>query len=97
MDDEGRGALSLRHPGAVLCSAVTGLGIEELIERLAHEAAAQDRLIDVELPYREGALAKLVHEQGHIMVEEYNETGVHLVAKVSPRIAGLLGRYATAP
>lgn len=97
LDDEGRGALSLRHPGAVLCSAVTGLGIEELIERLAHEAAAQDRLIDVELPYREGALAKLVHEQGHIMVEEYNETGVHLVAKVSPRIAGLLGRYATAP
>ena len=84
--------LSLRHrePDAVLYSALTGFGTEELLGRIAREAALEDRLLSVLIPYGEGALVSLVHEQGQVLDESYEPEGVHIVAKVPPRIASRL-------
>lgn len=86
--------LRLRMPQAVFFSARTKLGLEQLLDRLAAEAAATDRLISAEVPYREGSLMKVVREQGQVLSEEYLEDRMRIVAKVPERIAARLQRYA---
>ncbi|MBM6688246.1 GTPase HflX [Collinsella tanakaei] len=86
--------LRVRMPQAVFFSARTALGLEQLLDRLAAEAAATDRLISAEVPYREGSLMKVVREQGQVLSEDYLEDRMRIVAKVPERIAARLQRYA---
>ena len=82
-------------PRAIFFSARTGDGLDLLLDRLCAEAAANDRLISADVPYREGGLLKLVHEQGQLISEEYLADRVRIVAKVPARIAGRLERFRT--
>ena len=52
-------------------------------------------MLSADIPYREGALITLVHEQGTLLHEEYLEDGVRIVAKLPARIAPCLERYRT--
>lgn len=90
-----RRALALREPDAICFSAKTGEGLDDLVNRIVEDAAARDLLVSAELPYREGALLTLVHQQGQVLSEEYVPAGVRIVCKVSPRIATRLERYRT--
>lgn len=95
LDPEEVGLLRARMPRAVFFSARTGDGLDLLLDRLSAEAAANDRLISADVPYREGGLLKLVHEQGQLISEEYLADRVRIVAKVPSRIAGRLERFRT--
>lgn len=95
LDPEEVGLLRARMPRAVFFSARTGDGLDLLRDRLSAEAAANDRLISADVPYREGGLLKLVHEQGQLISEEYLADRVRIVAKVPARIAGRLERFRT--
>lgn len=95
LDPEEGGLLRARMPRAVFFSARTGDGLDLLLDRLSAEAAANDRLISADVPYREGGLLKLVHEQGQLISEEYLADRVRIVAKVPARIAGRLERFRT--
>lgn len=95
LDSEEVGLLRARMPRAVFFSARTGDGLDLLLDRLSAEAAANDRLISADVPYREGGLLKLVHEQGQLISEEYLADRVRIVAKVPARIAGRLERFRT--
>ena len=66
LDEDERSEVLLRHPGAVLVSALYGVGLEGLSERI--EAAFADTLAEVELliPYAEGGRLHELHEvAGH--------------------------------
>lgn len=95
LDEDERLGLSRRNPEAILFSAETGEGIEALVARIAKEAAATDVLLSADIPYREGSLITLVHEQGTLLHEEYLGDGVRIVAKVPARIAPRINRYRT--
>ena len=95
LDPEEVGLLRVRMPRAIFFSARTGDGLDLLLDRLSAEAAANDRLISADVPYREGGLLKLVHEQGQLISEEYLADRVRIVAKVPARIAGRLERFRT--
>lgn len=95
IDEYQRADIQRIHPDAVLVSARTGEGIEALIERVAQEAASSDRIVDVSIPYAQGAMIKLIHDYGQIMLEDYEPHVTHIVAKVPARIAGRLTAYMT--
>lgn len=95
LDTFGRLDFARQYPDAVMVSAQTGEGLESLTGRIADEAASTDVMISAEVPYREGALITLIHEQGTLIHEEFIEAGVRVVAKVPQRIAGLIERYRT--
>ncbi len=80
-EDERREAL-LRHPGAVLVSALAGEGIEELLERVGE--AFEDTLAEVELlvPYSEGARLSELHEVAGDLERTEREDGVLVHARV---------------
>jgi GTPase len=79
--DERREAL-LRHPGAVLVSALGGEGIEELRERV--EAAFEDSLAEVELliPYSQGARLHELHELAGDLERTERGDGVLVQARI---------------
>ena len=85
--------MKARERDAVFFSALTGEGTKDLAERIAREAAAKDRLVSALLPYSEGALLKLIREQGSVIDLEYVSEGTRVVCKVPPRIAALMEPY----
>jgi GTP-binding protein HflX len=82
LDEEERREALLRHPGAVLVSALTGEGIEELRERV--EEAFQDTLAEVELlvPYAQGARLHELHEVAGDLERTDRDDGVLVRARV---------------
>jgi GTP-binding protein HflX len=72
----------LRHPGAVLVSALAGEGIGELRERI--EAAFGDTLTEVELlvPYSEGARLSELYDVAGDLERTEGEDGVLVHARV---------------
>ena len=82
LDAEERREALLRHPGAVLVSALSGEGIGVLRERV--EGAFEDTLAEVELlvPYSQGARLHELHELAGDLERTEREDGVLVHAKV---------------
>ncbi len=82
LDEDDRCEVLLRHPGAVLVSALTGEGLEEL--KAAVERAFLDTLAEVELlvPYSEGARLHELHEVAGELERTEREDGVLVHARV---------------
>ncbi|OOY38887.1 hypothetical protein BOV90_12260, partial [Solemya velum gill symbiont] len=72
-DDEGR-------PIKVWLSAVSGEGINLLIEVLAELAASEQVTKTVELPPSEGALRAALYREADILEEKYSEKGDTIVS-----------------
>ena len=68
--------------GALTVSANTGKGVDELIERIAQMAAAQDEQVDVLIPYQRGDLVSKAHERCLIVNEEHTEDGTRILMMV---------------
>ena len=75
---EAAARLSRTHPDALLVSALTGQGIDELIERIAKIAASRDDFLDVVIPYDKGQLVAMAHKRCHIISESHEIDGTHL-------------------
>lgn len=86
----------LRHdlPGAVFVSAATGEGIAALEEAIAAALPNPEVLVDVLVPFTEGALVSRVHSEGTVLEEEHSEAGTRISARVGPELAGALDGYA---
>jgi GTPase len=82
LDEDDRREALLRHPEAVVVSALTGEGIEALRERI--ETAFADTLRDVELlvPYAEGARLHELHEVAGEVERTERGDGVLVRARV---------------
>ena len=82
LSDEERRDAQLRHPDAVLVSALEGEGLERLTERV--EAAFDETLAEVELlvPYSQGARLHELHEVAGQLERTDREDGVLVHAKV---------------
>lgn len=70
--------LRATHPDAVFISALTGEGIDDLIDRIVKAAASRDRLIDVVVPYHRGEIVAIAHKRCHIIAEAHEEDGTHM-------------------
>lgn len=75
---------------SVAISALTGEGISELLDLVNELLFENYSQISVRLPYQEGALISLFHEQGVVDRVEHSQGGVLLQGKVPGR---LLARY----
>jgi GTP-binding protein HflX len=84
----------LRHPDAVLVSALTGEGLEELGERIEAEFARTLRDIELLLPYREGGRLAELHELAGDLEREDTPEGVRVSAKLPATVAARFERYA---
>lgn len=84
-------ALRAQFPDASLVSAATGEGLPELRQRIANTLPRPQMMVEVTLPFAEGALLSRAHEEGEVISEEWTEEGVKLVARVHEGLAQRLG------
>jgi GTP-binding protein HflX len=82
LSDEQRTTTRNRYPEALACSALTGEGIEVLVDRIGEEAARDGVAINVLIPYTRGDLVRLAHEKTQILSERHDENGTGLVMRV---------------
>ena len=93
LDPEGREALRLAFPDAVMVSAKEGTGLGALLHAVAAKASEGDVTVTALVPYDKGLLMKMVHERGQVIRETYVDGGLLVTAKVPPRLAGSLAPY----
>ncbi|HNT23317.1 MAG TPA: GTPase HflX [Anaerolineales bacterium] len=79
--------------GSVAVSALTGAGIDEMLKKVSHQLFENFLTIDVRLPYQEGALVSLFHEQGHVERLEYIQGGVHIQGRIPGRLLAYYRPY----
>lgn len=90
-----RHALQSRYPQAILISASTGQGIDELIKRIAQVAASADTHMNVLIPYSKGSLVAKAHERCHIVSESHGENGTTLTMFVPRSYVSAFEPYLT--
>ncbi|HET6551649.1 MAG TPA: GTPase HflX [Solirubrobacter sp.] len=93
IDEERRRELSFRHPEAVLVSAISGEGLDDLRERIITEF--ERTLTDVELlvPFAEGGLLSELHDIAGEMEREDTPDGVRVTARLPTVLADRFDRY----
>jgi GTP-binding protein HflX len=77
-------------PNSVAISALTGEGIDDLLKSVS--GILFEKFVDVSLwlPYKEGALISLFHEQGQVDMVEHGDDGIQITGVIPNR---LLARY----
>ncbi len=95
IDADRRLELEHRHPDATLVSALTGEGIDALVERIAEEFARTLQRVDLLVPYAEGGLLAELHELARDLEREDTPDGVKVTAQLPAAIAPRYGRFAT--
>jgi GTPase len=94
LDGERRRELSFRHPEAVLVSAATGEGLEELGDRIAGEFERTLRDIELLVPFSQGATLSELHDLAGDMEREDTPDGVRVSARLPAVVAERFDRYA---
>lgn len=75
---------------AVGISAISGEGIEDLLNAIHRKLYESFTAINVNLPFKEGALIALFHEQGQIDLIEHSQDGVSISGRLPGRF---IARY----
>lgn len=76
-----------RREPSVEVSALTGAGLDDLLERVAEMLPRPPVRVDVTVPYTRGDLVAEAHRDGEVVSEEHNASGYRLVADVSASLA----------
>ncbi len=90
LDAAARAAVQDRFPEAVLISALHGIGLDDLLEAVNHHLYETYEPVTVRLPYQEGALIALFHEQGRVERVTHQRGAVEIAGRLPVR---LLARY----
>ena len=87
LDSEGRRELSLRHPDAVLVSAETGEGLDELRARIAEEIRRELTEVELLVPFAAGERLSELHEIAGDLERQDREDGVLVRARLPAAFA----------
>jgi GTPase len=74
--------LAERHPGSVVISALTGEGIEGLLEVVGDRLRAMLSVVDLVVPYERGDVLAAVHREGEVLVETHGEEATTVRVRV---------------
>jgi GTP-binding protein HflX len=65
--------LADRYPGSVTISALTGDGVDGLLEAIGDRLRALARVVELEVPYDRGDVLAAVHREGEVLVERHHD------------------------
>lgn len=85
--------LLAQEPHAVVVSAKTGEGIDELLAAIESDLPQPQVEVDVLVPYDRGDLVHRMHAEGEIESIEHGPDGTHLVGRAEPDLAAALADY----
>jgi len=90
-------ALDRKFPDALHASAVTGLGLEELLKSCSAILADRVRRKDYRIPQNRADLVSLLHREAKVLSTDYEGDDILVRAVVPAAIAGRLESFAAVP
>lgn len=87
VDEAECGTLAARYPDAVLVSARTGEGTDDLIRAIERAATASELTMEVVVPYSRGDITSLAHGKCTVVAESYDERGTIMTLRVPQGLA----------
>ena len=94
LDADARHDAGLRHPQALLVSARTGDGLDELGARVEAEFARRLRDVELLVPYEDGRRLAELHALAGDLEREDTPAGVRVTARLPAPVAARFARYA---
>jgi GTPase len=94
IDSERRTELALRHPDAVLVSALSGEGLADLAAKLETQFARTLKPVELLLPYDEGGRLAELHELAGDLDRTDTPEGVRITARLPAQTAARFARFA---
>ena len=91
---ERRAEVVRRHPGGVLVSAETGAGIDALTERITEDLLRRTSVVELLVPYTDGARLAELHEIAGDLEREDTPEGVRVRVRLSDTAAARFAAYA---
>ena len=85
--------LRSQFPDAAFISAQTGAGIETLIGKMADRIADRVAELDLVVPHSRHDVIAMLHRDGRVVDQVYEEDAVHLRAVAPPRLAAQLAGF----
>jgi GTP-binding protein HflX len=70
------------HPDAVVVSAVTGEGVNVLLDTVAARLRALAPIVELLVPYERGDAVAALHREGEVLVEVHAEGGTRIRARI---------------
>ena len=86
-------ALRAAHPGAVVVSARTGAGIDDLRTAIEARLPRPEVQVHALIPYARGDLINRIHQSGELLSSAHTGAGTEVVARVNPSLAGELAPF----
>ncbi len=86
--------LANMHPDAVVASAETGEGLDELLSRIEEAVTPASSDLELLIPFDRGDLVAHLHDVAEIVSESHEAEGTHLKARVPERYVAGLAEFA---
>ncbi len=93
IDPEGARNTLIAFPQSVAISALTGEGIQELLNTVEGILYSSNRTISVRLPYQKGGLISLFHDVGQVEHIEHDESEVIIRGEIPDRFLSKFQPY----
>lgn len=77
----------------VYISASNKTGLDELMKEIDKVAARRWRIAELLVPYTEGAISSMIHNNCRVLEEEYREQGIYVKAEMDPITYGRAAKY----
>jgi GTP-binding protein HflX len=93
VDLEQQIALRGMEPGAILVSAASGEGIDDLLEKIETLLPRPEILVRALIPYSRGDLVSRIHSEARIVNVVHQDDGTFIEARVKPQLASELNQF----
>jgi GTP-binding protein HflX len=74
--------LAQAHPGSVAVSAVTGDGIDLLLDAIGDRLRSMANVVELVVPFERGDVIAALHREGQVLTEQHEEGGTRLRARL---------------
>ena len=93
LSEVGLARIRRRFPEAVFISALTGEGVDAMLDKVATSIPHPEFEVDLLVPYDRGDVVAGLHADGAVLREEYDEVGTRLRARLREDQLAKLDRY----
>ena len=93
LDETGARSLIERHDGSVGISAVTGAGIDALLETISDRLRAVAVVTELFIPYGRGDIIAAIHREGEVVATFEEAAGLRVRARLDEASAGRLSEF----
>ena len=97
--DRGRRAavrLHALHPDSVICSALSGEGLDDLLGAIGEALRARDRTVDLSVPYERGDVIAALHRGGEVLDQHDSGSGLSVRVRLDEAGRRRFAQFTTA-